>query len=158
MGKVFSGKYSAAGKNYGIVISRFNDFLSKSLLEGAMDCLERHGAGTDKIDIAWVPGALEIPQAAQSLIQVGRYDAVICLGVIVRGDTPHADIIASAVTKQLSALALEGTPVINGVLTAENLEQAIERAGTKAGNRGWQAALAAIEMADLATQIKGRRK
>lgn len=158
MGKVYSGKLSAAGKSFAVVVSRFNDFLSKSLLAGAQDCLDRHGAGADKIDVAWVPGALEIPQAVSSLVESGRYDAVICLGVVVRGATPHFDHIAAAVTKQLSALALAGTPVINGLVAAENLEQAIERAGTKAGNRGWQAALSAIEMADLSSQIKIRRK
>lgn len=153
--KIYSGKLSAKNKKYGIVISRFNDFIGKELLSGATDCLVRHGADEKNIEVAWVPGAFEIPLIASTMAKSQKYDAIICLGVLVRGSTPHFDYIASEVTKGIGLAALQsGVPVAYGVLTCDSLEQAIERAGTKAGNKGWDAALSAIEMADLIEQIK----
>ncbi len=153
--KTYSGKLSAKNKKYGIIVSRFNDFIGKELLSGATDCLHRHGADEKDIEIVWVPGAFEIPLVANTLAKSEKYDALVCLGVLVRGSTPHFDYIASEVTKGIGHAALQsGIPVTYGVLTCDSLEQAIERAGTKAGNKGWDAALTAIEMADLIVQIK----
>jgi 6,7-dimethyl-8-ribityllumazine synthase len=136
---------------FAIVVSRFNDFLTKQLLAGARDCLVRHGAADKDITAIWVPGANEIPIAAQHAAAGGKFDAVIALGAVVQGATPHANLINTQVSRSLSAMSLETKrPVINGVVCADNLEQAIERCGTKAGNKGWSAALAAIEMANLA--------
>jgi 6,7-dimethyl-8-ribityllumazine synthase len=148
--KRYEGKLDAAGFKFGLVVSRFNNFLTDKLLEGSLDCLYRHGAGEDKLDVAYVPGSFEITYAASKMVKSGRYDAVVCLGVLIRGDTPHFDYIASESAKGISRLALEhDMPVIYGIVTADNLEQAIERSGTKAGNKGWQAAEAAIEMVNL---------
>lgn len=141
---------SAEGKRFAVVVSRFNDFLTKQLVSGAIDCIIRHGGSEEDITVVWVPGANEVPQAAQKLTASGNCDAVIALGAVVQGATPHADLINTQVSKALSGLAMQsGVPVVNGVVCAGNLEQAIERCGTKAGNKGWNAALAAIEMANL---------
>jgi 6,7-dimethyl-8-ribityllumazine synthase len=148
------GILNASGKRFGIVASRFNELITKKLLEGAIDCLVRHNAQTDAIAIAWVPGAFEIPLAAKKMAKSGRYDAVICLGAVIRGSTPHFDYIAAEVTKGVASVGLSTeVPVIFGVLTTDNIDQAVERAGTKSGNKGWDAALSAIEMADLFTKI-----
>ena len=154
MGKHFEGTLLGKGLKFGVVVSRFNEFLTKKLLEGAQDALLRHGVNEEDIDIAWVPGSFEIPLAAKKLIQTKRYDAVICLGAVVRGGTPHFEYIASEVTKGVAKVGLDaGLPVVFGVITADTLEQAIERAGTKEGNRGFQAAVDAIEMANLLRSI-----
>ena len=148
--KDISGKLLAEGLTVGIVVSRFNNFLTKQLLEGALDCLVRHGARDENITVVWVPGANETPMAAQKMAESKKYDTLIVLGAVVKGATVHADLINTQVSRTLVRMAIEqGLPVINGVVCAENLEQAIERSGTKAGNRGWHAAQAAIEMANL---------
>ena len=140
----------AEGKKFAIVVSRFNDFISDKLLGGALDALTRSGTRDKDIDIVKVPGAFEIPLVAQKLAAKKRHDAVICLGAVIRGSTPHFDYVSAEVSKGVAAVSLEtGVPVIFGVLTTDSLEQAIERAGTKAGNKGWDAALAAVEMANL---------
>lgn len=150
MAKVFEGKLLGEGKRFGIVVSRFNEFITKKLLEGCMDGLLRHGVREEDIEIFWVPGSFEIPIVARRLAKSERYDAIICLGAIIRGATPHFEYIASEVAKGIAATSLEtGVPTIFGVITTDNIEQAIERAGTKAGNKGWDAAVTAIEMADL---------
>ena len=147
---------NGANDRYGIVAGRFNGFITESLLKGAEDGLRRHGVAEDRIDVVWVPGAFEIPLAARKMAGSGSYDAVICLGCVIRGATPHFDYVAGEAAKGIAAAARDtGVPVIFGVLTTENLEQAIERAGTKAGNRGWDAALAALEMADLMRRLSG---
>lgn len=149
-----SGKLLATGIKTAIIVSRFNDFLTKQLLSGAIDCLVRHGASEKDITVAWVPGANEIPLVAAKLAKNGGNDAIVALGAVVQGATPHADLINNQVSKSLAATAIEnGVPVINGVVCAETLEQAIERCGTKSGNKGWNAALAAVEMANLYKQI-----
>jgi 6,7-dimethyl-8-ribityllumazine synthase len=138
------------GLRFGIIVARFNEFIARSLLDGARDALRRHGVNDATVDIAWVPGAFEIPIAAQRLAASGRYDAVICLGAVIRGGTPHFDYIASEVAKGVASVGLStGVPTIFGVLTTDTIEQAIERAGTKAGNKGFEAAVSAIEMANL---------
>jgi 6,7-dimethyl-8-ribityllumazine synthase len=148
--KKFEGTLDAKGMKVGIVVSRFNNFFTDKLLEGALDCLKRHGADEAKLAVAYVPGSFEIPAAAAKLAKSGKYDAVICLGAIVRGDTPHFDFIAAENSKGVAKLAMESEiPVIYGVITTDTLEQAVERAGTKAGNKGWDAAQAAIEMVNL---------
>ncbi len=148
--KKFEGKLQAKGYKFGLVVSRFNNFLTDKLLEGAVDCLVRHGALEDKISVAYCPGAFEVPYIASKMAKSGNYDAVICLGAVIRGDTPHFDYIASETTKGIAKLALDlGLPVIYGIVTADTLEQAIERSGTKAGNKGWNAAEAAIELVNL---------
>jgi len=153
--KFIEGNLSAAGKKFGIVVSRFNEFLTKNLLEGAADCLKRHGAKDEHIEAVWVPGAFEITFAARRMLQSGKYDGIICLAVIVRGSTPHFDYLAGQVTRTLGQMNNEGkTPVSYGIVTAENIEQAIERAGTKMGNKGWQAAQTVIEMVQLAAELK----
>ncbi|MFC1903175.1 6,7-dimethyl-8-ribityllumazine synthase [Chloroflexota bacterium] len=150
MGKIFEGMLLGKGLKFGIVVSRFNEFFSKKLLEGAQDALLRHGVNEDDIEIAWVPGAFEIPSVAKKLAQTERYDAVICLGAVIRGATPHFDFITAEVTKGIANVGLEtGMPVIYGIITTDTLEQAIERSGTKAGNKGFEAAESAIEMANL---------
>lgn len=152
--KTIEGKLVARDYRFGIVVSRFNEFISGHLLSGALDCLKRHEADVEKIEIIWVPGAFEIPLAAKKAVLSKRYDAVICLGAVIRGSTPHFDYVASEVAKGVAQVGLEsGMPVIFGVITSDTLEQAIERAGSKAGNKGWQAAAAAIEMADLSSQF-----
>ena len=148
--KVFEGKLEAAGQRFGLVVTRFNNFFTDKLLEGALDCLRRHGADESNIGVAYVPGAFEVPYAAARMANSGNYDAVICLGAVVRGETPHFDYIAGESAKGIARIALDsGIPVIYGMVTADTLEQAIERSGTKAGNKGWDAAAAAIEMINL---------
>jgi 6,7-dimethyl-8-ribityllumazine synthase len=140
----------AKGLRIGVVVSRFNDFLTKQLLEGAVDCLVRHGVEDKQVTVAWVPGANETPLAADRMAASKQYDAVVVLGAVIQGGTTHAGLINSQVSRSLSQIALQrGVPVINGMVVADNLEQAIERSGTKAGNKGWQAAQAAVEMANL---------
>lgn len=154
MARIIEGQLSAEGKKFGIVISRFNEMLSKSLLSGAFDCLARHGANEDEITVVYVPGSFEIPLAAKKMAASKKYDAVICLGTIIRGATPHFDYIAAEVSKGIAAVSLEtGVPVIFGIITSDTIEQAIERAGTKAGNKGWDAALNAVEMADVIKKL-----
>jgi len=153
--KKIAGNLDASGLKFGIVVSRFNNLLTDKLLEGALDCLKRHKAKEESIEIAWVPGAFEIPYAASRMAQSKKYDAVICLGMLIKGDTPHFEYIASEATKGIAKTALEtGLPVIYGVVTADSLDHAIERAGTKAGNKGWDAALSAIEMVNLYKEMK----
>lgn len=157
--KEMAGALSAQGMKTGIVVSRFNSFFTRQLLAGAVDCLLRHGAAEDAIAVAWAPGANEIPLVAQRMAKSGRYDAIVALGAVIEGATPHADLINTQVSRSLSALALEtGLPVINGVLCARTLEQAIERAGTKAGNKGADAAETAIEMASLLKELDRKAK
>ncbi len=156
MAKVLEGNLLGAGLKFGVVISRFNEFISQKLLDGARDAFARHGVNPDAVDIAWTPGSFEAPLVALKLAQTGSYDAVVCLGAIIKGGTPHFEYVASELSKGIARVSLDtGLPVINGVITAENLEQAIERAGTKMGNKGFDAAVAAIEMANL---IKGINK
>lgn len=150
MVKILEGQLVAKGKRFGIVVSRFNDFITEKLLGGALDALTRTGAKETDIQIIKVPGAFEIPLAAKKAAQTGRYDAVICLGAVIRGATPHFDYVCAEVSKGVAQVGLEfALPVIFGVLTTDTIEQAIERAGTKSGNKGWQAAMAAVEMANL---------
>ena len=152
--KIIEGKLDATGLRFGIVIARFNEFISGKLLSGCLDGLKRHGAAADAIDVAWSPGSFEIPMLAKKMAASQKYDAVICLGAVIRGATPHFDYVAAEVSKGVAAVGLEtGVPVIFGVLTTDNLEQAIERAGTKVGNKGFDAALSAIEMANLMKEI-----
>jgi len=154
MSKVLEGYLSAKGKKVALVVSRFNELISTKLREGAMDCLIRHDAEEKNITTIWVPGSFEIPLVAQKVAKSGKYDAVVCLGAIIRGGTPHFDYVAGEVAKGVAQVALSSqVPVIFGVITADSIEQAIERAGTKAGNKGWDAALSAIEMADLMTKL-----
>ncbi len=154
MGKPFEGTLLGKGLKFVVVVSRFNDFITKRLVEGAEDALLRHGVSEEDIDIAWVPGSFEIALAAKKLAETRRYDAVICLGAVIRGGTPHFEYVASQVTRDTSRVSLEtGLPVIYGIITADTLEDAIERAGAKMGNRGFQAATTAIEMANLVRSI-----
>jgi 6,7-dimethyl-8-ribityllumazine synthase len=150
MTKIIEGKLTAKGKKFGVVISRFNDLISSQLLLGAQDCLVRHECKQDDITVAWVPGSFEIPLVAKKMANSKNYDAVICLGAVIRGGTPHFDYISAEVSKGVAQVGLEaGLPVIFGIITADTIEQALERAGTKAGNKGWDAALSAIEMVNL---------
>lgn len=152
--KHFEGKLLAEGLKFGIVVGRFNEFISSKLLSAAIDALIRHGAEEEDINICWVPGAFEIPLAAQKMAGRNEYDAVITLGAVIRGSTPHFDYVSSETTKGVAKVSLDaGIPVIFGVLTTDTIEQAIERAGTKAGNKGWDAAMSAIEMASLLKQL-----
>lgn len=152
--KVIEGHLSAAGLRLAIVASRFNDFLVDKLIEGALDAIVRHGGSDEDTTLVRVPGAFEIPVAARKLAESKKYDAVICLGAVVRGSTPHFDYVAGEAAKGISAAGLNtGVPVIFGVVTTDNLEQAIERCGTKAGNKGFDAAMSAIEMADLMRKL-----
>ena len=154
MGKLFEGVLLGKGLKFGIVVSRFNEFITRKLLDGAQDALLRHGVNEEDMDIAWVPGSFEIPLVAKKLAQTEKYDAVICLGAVVRGATPHFEYIAAEVTKGIAKVGLEaGLPVSYGVITVDTLEQAIERAGTKAGNKGFAAAVDAIEMVNLLRSI-----
>jgi 6,7-dimethyl-8-ribityllumazine synthase len=156
MGKTFQGRFDARGRRIALVASRFNEFFTRELLAGARDCLDRHGVPEANVDSVWVPGSFELPLVAQRLARGGRYGAVICLGCLVQGDTPHFQLVAAEVTKGIAQIGLEtGVPVIFGVVTAETLEQAIERSGTKAGNRGFDAALSALELIDLLAQVDG---
>jgi len=152
--KTVEGQLIAKGKKFAIVVSRFNDFISKRLLEGAVDTLMRHGAKEAEIESVWVPGAFEIPVVANKLARSKKFDAVICIGAVIKGSTPHFEYVASEAAKGVAKVSLDtGIPVIFGVITAENLEQAIERAGTKDGNKGRDAAISAIEMANLLENI-----
>ena len=151
---VFEGDLMGAGLKVGIVVSRFNELLSNRLLDGAKDALGRHGVEADSVDVAMVPGSFEVPLVAKSMADSGRYDAVVALGVVIRGGTPHFEYVASEVAKGIASAALaSGVPVSFGIVTADNIEQAVERAGTKQGNKGWDAALAAIEMANLMKRL-----
>jgi 6,7-dimethyl-8-ribityllumazine synthase len=152
--KVYEGSLVAQGLKFGIIIGRFNEFIGGKLLSGAIDGLKRHGVEEENIEIAWVPGAFEMPLIAKKLVATKKYDAVICLGAVIRGSTPHFDYVSSEVSKGIASVSLEtGVPVIFGVLTTDTIEQAIERAGTKAGNKGYDAAVTAIEMANLLREI-----
>lgn len=154
MANIIKADLVAKGKRFGIIISRFNEFISGKLLEGCIDTLTRHGASDNAIDVVWVPGAFEIPLAALKFTKTKKYDAVICLGTVIRGATPHFDFVASEASKGIAKVSLDtGIPCIFGVITADNIEQAIERAGTKDGNKGRDAALSAIEMAGLCDKI-----
>jgi len=154
MSVLYEGSLLGKGLKFGIVVSRFNEFITNKLLDGAEDALLRHDVSEDDIEIAWVPGAFEIPLVAKKLAQTGKYDAIICLGAVVRGETPHFEYVASEVSKGIARVSQEtGIPVTYGIITADTLEQAIERAGTKAGNRGFDAATDAIEMANLLKNI-----
>ncbi len=155
MAEIIEGKISAEGFRFAIIVSRFNDFISSKLVEGAMDALKRHGGNEDQVSLIKVPGAFEIPLAAKKLAESGKFNAIICLGAVIRGSTPHFDYVAAEVSKGIAQVALESkVPVTFGVLTTDNLEQAIERAGSKSGNKGWDAAIAAMEMVNLFKQIK----
>ena len=150
MPKIFEGNLDASGLKFGIIVSRFNDFIGEKLVGGAIDSLLRHGANEADINVFKVPGSFEIPLTAKKLALTKKYDAIICLGVIIRGDTPHFEYIAAEVSKGIASVGLDtGTPIIFGVLTTENIEQAIERSGTKAGNKGFDAANAAVEIVNL---------
>ena len=154
--KTLEGKLIAKGMRVGIVAARFNEFITSKLLSGALDGLLRHDIDGDDIHVAWVPGAFEIPLAASKMAKSGKYDAVICLGAVIRGSTSHYDYVCNEVSKGVAAVGLEtGVPVLFGALTTENIEQAIERAGTKAGNKGYDCALSAIEMVNLIREIEG---
>ncbi len=154
MANMLEGLLQAQGMRFALVVGRFNDFIGGKLMEGAIDTLKRHGAAEDDITVAWVPGSFEIPLATRKLAASGRYDAVITLGAVIRGATPHFDYVAAEVSKGVAHVGLEtGVPCIFGVLTTDTIEQAIERAGTKAGNKGADAALAAIEMVDLLRKL-----
>ena len=150
MAKTIHGQLTAKGKKFGILVSRFNEFITNRLLDGAIDCINRHGGNDQDIDIVWVPGSFEIPSIALKMAVSKKYDAVICLAAVIRGGTPHFEYIAAEVTKGIAHVGLHtGIPTIYGILTCETIEEAIERAGTKHGNKGWMAALNGIEMADL---------
>lgn len=152
--KIYEGKLVAEGLKFGIVVGRFNEFIGGKLLEGAIDGLKRHGVEENEIEIAWVPGAFEIPLVAKKMAKSKQYNAVICLGAVIKGATPHFDYVSSEVSKGIANVSLETeTPVIFGVLTTDTIEQAIERAGTKSGNKGYDAAVTAIEMVNLINQL-----
>ena len=154
MARTFEGRFDARGKRLAIVASRFNDFFTSELMDGARDCLRRHGVEDEQVDSCWVPGAFEVPLAAKRFAKTGRYSAVICLSCIIQGDTPHFHYVSSEITKGIAQVSLESDiPVVYGVVTAETLDQAIERSGTKAGNKGFDAALTALEMIDLFARI-----
>jgi 6,7-dimethyl-8-ribityllumazine synthase len=151
--KIIEGNLTAAGQKIGIVASRFNDFIVGRLIEGAQDCFVRHGGDTDNLTLVYVPGAFEIPLTAQKMAESGKYDAVVCLGAVIRGATPHFDMVANESAKGIATASLKsGVPVTNGILTTDSIEQAIERAGTKAGNKGADAMISAIEMVNV---VKG---
>lgn len=150
----YAGNLNASDMRFGIVVSRFNELMTRALLQGAMDCLKRHGSKEDSLTVAWVPGAFEIPLAAKKLADSHQFDAVICLGVVIRGETPHFDYVAGQAAGGILKASMEsGVPVAFGVLTTENMEQAWARSGSKAGNKGYEAAEAAIEMVDLLRQL-----
>ena len=154
MANIIEGNITAEGLKFAIVASRFNEFITSKLLEGALDMLRRHGAAEDAVDVAWVPGAFEIPLAAKKFAASGKYDAVICVGAVIRGATSHYDYVCNEVSKGIAQAGLStGVPVIFAVVTTENIEQAVERAGTKAGNKGADGAMAAMEMANLLKKI-----
>ena len=152
--QTLEGNINAKTKRFGIVVSRFNEVISKSLLTGAVDCLKRHECEDKNITVAYVPGAFEIPYAAKKMVESKKYDAIICLGAVIRGATPHFEYIAAEVSKGIASVSLgSGVPVIFGVITSDTIEQALERAGTKAGNKGWDAAMSAMEMVDLTGKL-----
>jgi 6,7-dimethyl-8-ribityllumazine synthase len=152
--KIIQGELKADGLRFGIVVSRFNDFITGRLLEGAADALERHGAKMGDVVVVKVPGAFEIPIAAKKMAQKGKYDALICLGTVIRGSTPHFDYVAAEVSKGVAQVSLDtGVPIAFGVLTTDSIEQAVERAGTKSGNKGFDAAISAIEMAQVLRKL-----
>jgi 6,7-dimethyl-8-ribityllumazine synthase len=154
MSQIIQGMLNAKGRQFALIASRFNELISSKLLEGAKDCLIRHMADEKAISIYWVPGSFEVPVLAQKLATAKKYDAIICLGAVIRGATPHFEYIASEVAKGIAQVSLShGLPVSFGIITCDTIEQALERAGTKAGNKGWDAALSAIEMVDLFTKI-----
>ena len=155
MPKIIEGKLVSSGKKYGIIVSRFNEFISGKLLAGALDALQRHGVQDGEITVAWTPGSFEIPMVARKMALSGNYDAVIALGAVIRGSTPHFDYVAAEVSKGVAHVTLDTqVPVAFGVLTTDTIEQAIERAGTKSGNKGFDAAMSAIEMANIFKQIR----
>jgi 6,7-dimethyl-8-ribityllumazine synthase len=154
MAKIIQGDLSGKGLKFGIVAARFNDFITARLLDGAVDALQRHGVAENDIEVVKVPGSYEIPLAAKMMAQTKKYNAVICLGAVIRGATPHFEYVSAEVSKGVASVSMEsGLPVIFGVLTTDTIEQAIERAGTKSGNKGWDAALSAIEMANVMKQV-----
>jgi len=153
--KIYKGKITGEGLKFGIVVSRHNELITRRLLDGALDALLRHGAREENIEIAWVPGGFEIPAVVSKMLKKKKFSAVICLGAVLRGATPHYELISGQLARGISTLAIgSDIPVIFGVVTADTLEQAIERAGTKAGNRGWDAAISAMEMANLYSELK----
>lgn len=155
MARFIEGNLIGTGLRVGVVVGRFNEFIGSKLLGGALDAFKRHGMDEDAVDVAWVPGAFEIPLIAQKMAKSGKYDAVITLGAVIRGSTPHFDYVCNEAAKGVSRVALDtGVPTVFGVLTVDTIEQAIERAGTKAGNKGWEAAVTAIEMANLGKQFE----
>lgn len=155
MKQVFEGKLIGEGLKFGVVVGRFNEFISNKLLSGTMDALKRHDVAEEDVEVAWVPGAFEIPLIAKKMAKSNKYDAVICLGAVIRGDTPHFDYVCNEVSKGVGKVGLqEEIPVMFGVITTDTIEQAIERAGTKAGNKGWEAAVSALEMANLIIEIE----
>ena len=148
--KTFEGNLIGTGSKFGIIVGRFNEFIGGKLLEGALDALKRHGVDEEDVSVAWVPGSFEIPLIAQKMASSGKYDAVICLGAVIKGSTDHYDYVCAEVSKGIAQVSLNsGIPVLFGVLTTDNIEQAIERAGTKAGNKGYDVAVSAIEMVNL---------
>ena len=150
MANVIQGHLNAEGKRFAIIVSRFNEFITNRLVEGALDCIQRHGGNTEEVDIYWVPGSFEIPTIASHLANKKKYDAILCLAAVIRGGTAHFEYVANEVTKGIAQVSLNtGLPLIYGVLTCESIEEAIERAGTKQGNKGWDAALSGIEMSNL---------
>lgn len=152
---IYEGNFNAQGLKFAIIVSRFNEFITGKLLSGAKDCLKRHGASEENVDIVWVPGAFELPLLAKKLAKTKKYDAIITLGAVIRGSTTHYDYVCNEAAKGIANASLtEEVPVIFGVLTTENIEQAIERAGTKSGNKGYEAAVSAIEMANLCKTLK----
>lgn len=154
MPNIIQGDLSARGLKFAIIASRFNDFITSRLIDGAMDALLRHGVADSDIDIIKVPGSFEIPPVARTIARSGKYNAIICLGAVIRGATPHFEYVSAEVSKGVAAVSMEtGMPVIFGVLTTDTIEQAIERAGTKSGNKGWEAALSAIEMTNLIKRL-----
>ena len=151
---LLEGKLLAEGQRIGVVAARFNEFITAKLVGGAKDAFVRHGGDENKLDLAWVPGAFEIPLVAKKMVESGKYDAVVCLGAVIRGATPHFDMVANEATKGVAPVGLQtGVPVIFGILTTDSIEQAVERAGTKAGNKGFDAMTTAIEMINLLKQI-----
>jgi 6,7-dimethyl-8-ribityllumazine synthase len=152
--KIIEGKLNAGQHRYGIIVGRFNEFISSKLLGGALDALKRHDADEENVEIVWAPGAFEIPVIAQKMARTKRFDAIICLGAVIKGSTPHFDYVSAEVSKGVASVSLDNSiPVIFGVLTTDSIEQAIERAGTKAGNKGFDAAMAAMEMANIMAEI-----
>lgn len=158
MATIIEGQLSATPYRFGIVVSRFNEFITQRLLDGALDCLTRHGVKESAVDIVRCPGAYEIPQVAHKLIQSRNYDAILCLGCLIRGETPHFEYIANAVSSGINRIALTTQiPIVFGVLTTDSLDQAIDRAGAKSGNKGWESALAAIELADVYKKLSSKK-